>query len=298
MPLKDWLTALVVIMAWGVNFVVIKLALTEIPPMLLGGMRFTLVAIPAIFFIPKPALPWRIIVLYGATISLGQFTFLFTAMYQGMPAGLASLVLQSQAFFTVLIAAVLLGEPIRRQNVIGVTLAGCGLALIHQAAAPGSVPLVGLLLTLLAAFSWSCGNIVVKVAGKTDMLKLVIWGAMVPPIPFYLLSWQIEGWPVISHSLRHIGWVGILTLLYLAVVATTLGFVLWGRLLNRHPVSKVAPLSLLVPVVGLVSAALLLGEKLVWLQWLGGLVVLLGLAINTFGLSLRGWRRSSVAAQR
>src|SRR5690606_34772594 len=117
MPLKDWLAALVVICAWGVNFVVIKVGLSEVPPLLLGALRFTFVAFPAILFVKRPQMPWRIIILYGLTISLGQFVFLFTAMYVGMPAGLASLVLQSQAFFTVLIAALLLGEGVRRHNI-------------------------------------------------------------------------------------------------------------------------------------------------------------------------------------
>jgi len=286
MPLRDWLAALVIIILWGVNFVVIKLALTEIPPLLLGCLRFTLVAFPAVFFIKRPALPVFTIILYGATISLGQFAFLFSALYVGMPAGLASVVMQAQAFFTVMIAAVLLHEPLRRHNVLGVTIAAFGLVLIHRAAVPGGVPLLGLLLTLLAAMSWAAGNIVVKIAGKTDMLSLVVWGALVPPIPFFILSWFIEGPDTMQHSLLNIGYVGISTLLYLAFIVTTVGYVLWGRLLNRHAVSKVAPLSLMVPVVGLLSAWLFLDENLVFLQWLGGAVVLMGLAINIFGLQL------------
>lgn len=289
MPLRDWLAALVIIVLWGANFVVIKVALTEIPPLLLGCLRFMLVAFPAVFFIKRPALPVFTVILYGATISLGQFTFLFSALYVGMPAGLASLVLQAQAFFTVIIAAVLLREPLRRHNVLGVTIAAFGLILIHQAAVPGSVPLMGLLFTLLAALSWAAGNIVVKVAGETDMLSLVIWGALVPPIPFFVLSWFIEGPDAIQDSLLNISYVGISTLLYLAFIVTTIGYVLWGRLLNRHAVSKVAPLSLMVPVVGLLTASLFLGEQLLFLQWLGGIVVMAGLAINIFGLKV--WQR-------
>src|SRR5690554_4221397 len=193
MPLKDWLAALVVITAWGMNFVVIKVGLDEIPPLLLGALRFTLVAFPAVFFIKRPALPWRIIILYGLTISLGQFIFLFTAMYVGMPAGLASLVLQSQAFFTVLIAALLLGEGVRRHNILGMGAAVLGLFLIQLGAAPGSMTLLGFLLTLLAALCWATGNIVVKHAGKVDMLGLVVWGALIPPLPFLALSWMLEG---------------------------------------------------------------------------------------------------------
>lgn len=289
MPAKDWLAALVVVIAWGLNFVVIKQGLSEIPPLLLGALRFSLVAFPAVFFIKRPALPWRILLLYGLTISLGQFIFLFTAMYVGMPAGLASLVLQSQAFFTVLMAALFLGEKVRFHNVLGMAVAVLGLLLIEQGATPGSVSILGFVLTLLAALSWAAGNIVTKGVGKIDMLSLVVWGALVPPVPFLVLSCLFEGPQAIQASLAGLTYVGVLAVCYLAMIATIVGYVLWGRLLSRHPASKVAPLSLLVPVVGLVSAAVFLDEHLALVQWTGGAIVMLGLAINVFGLAL--WRR-------
>lgn len=295
MPGKDWLAALVVIIAWGLNFVVIKQGLTEIPPLLLGALRFALVAFPAVLFIKRPAVPWRIIVLYGATISLGQFVFLFTAMYVGMPAGLASLVLQSQAFFTVLMAALFLGEKVRRHNVLGMVVAVIGLGFIEQGAAPGSVPILGFVLTLLAALSWAAGNIVTKGTGKIDMLSLVVWGALIPPVPFFVLSWIFEGPALMQASLAGVTYVGVLAVFYLAMIATIVGYVLWGRLLSRHPASKVAPLSLLVPVVGLVSSAWFLDERLAAIQWLGGVIVMLGLAINVFGLQV--WLRLRNAGQ-
>src|SRR5690606_17841838 len=152
--------------------VAIKVGLGEVPPLLLGALRFILVAFPAVFFVRRPELPWRIIILYGLTISLGQFVFLFTAMAVGMPAGLASLVLQSQAFFTVLIAAVLLGERVRLHNIAGMLVAVIGLVFIQQGAAPGALSVLGFVLTLIAALSWATGNIVVKSAGKIDMLGL------------------------------------------------------------------------------------------------------------------------------
>ena len=286
MPVRDWLAALVVIVAWGVNFVIVKLALVEIPPLLLGGLRFALVAFPAVLFVKRPSLPVLTVILYGATISLGQFASLFVAMYVGMPAGLASLVLQVQAFFTVIIGALVLREPIRPHNMLGILIASLGLVVIHQTAMPGSVPIVGLSLTLLAALFWASGNIVVKTAGKTDMLSLVIWGALVPPIPFFIMSWFFEGSEAIRYSVENVSYIGISALVYQAFGATIVGYVLWGVLLNRHAVSKVAPLSLMVPVVGLISAAVFLGEDLMFLQWLGGAVVLIGLAINIFGLQL------------
>lgn len=286
MPLIDALAALVVIVAWGLNFVVIKLALSELPPLLLGALRFTFVALPAVFFIKPPRLPRRTVLLYGLTISLGQFIFLFIAMSVGMPAGLASLVLQAQAFFTVLIAAVFLGEPLRWNHMLGMLVAAGGLVLIEQGAAPGTMTAIGFALTLVAALCWASGNIVVKSAGKVDMLSLVVWGALIPPLPFLGLSWLYEGPDLIGTSLTHISHVGILSVAYLACGATLIGYSLWGRLLARHPASKVAPLSLLVPVLGLISSALLLGERLAVVQWYGGLVVMVGLAINLFGPGL------------
>ena len=283
MPVKDWLAALVIVCAWGINFVMIKIALGEIPPLLLGALRFTFVAFPAILFVKKPNLPWRTIVLYGLTISFGQFVFLFTAMHVGMPAGLASLVLQAQVFFTVLIAALLLGESVQRHNILGMGVAVLGLILIEQGAEEGSMTLLGFVLTLLAALSWGCGNIMAKVAGKVDVVGLVIWGALIPPLPFLALSWLIEGPQTIQASLANISYVGVAAVAYLALVATVIGYVLWGGLLTRHPARKVAPLTLLVPVIGLVSAAVLLDEHLQFVQWLGGAIVMLGLVVNVFG---------------
>ncbi|GGP19175.1 EamA family transporter [Silvimonas iriomotensis] len=285
MQAKDWLSALVVVFVWGVNFVVIKFGLHGVPPMLLGALRFTLVAFPAVFFVPRPQISWRLLLAYGATISLGQFAFLFTALYVGMPAGLASLVLQAQAFFTVLLAAVLFGEPVRWHNMAGLVVAATGLALIGLQGHAGFTGF-GFVLTLLAALSWACGNLAVKRAGAVNPLSLVIWGALVPPIPFLLLSLWLEGPARITASLASPGWSSVLALLYLAYVATCMGYGLWGRLLAHHPVRQIAPLTLLVPVIGVVTAALALGERLSALQWLGGLIVMLGLLINVFGPTL------------
>lgn len=284
MPLTDWLAALTVITAWGINFVVIKVGLHEIPPLLLAALRFAFVAFPAVFFVKRPAVPFRALFLYALTLSFGQFIFLFTAIYVGMPAGLASLVLQAQAFFTVLIAALVLDERVFRHNILGIAVAVLGLVMIQMGAEPGSVPVLGFILSLCAALSWACGNIVVKRIGRVDMLGLVVWTALLPPIPFLILSWIFEGPQRMRHSLVNISVVGIGSVAYLALVATIVGYVLWGRLLGKHPVSKVAPLSLLIPVIGLVSSSFLLGEHLDLIQWLGGAVVMLGLAVNVFGL--------------
>ncbi len=286
MPLKDLLLALVVIVAWGLNFVVIKVGLDGLPPMLLGALRFILVAFPAVFFIRRPQLPWRWLIAYGSTISLGQFAFLFEAMHNGMPPGLASLVLQSQAFFTMIFAALFLGERLRAASVCGLLVAAGGLALIGSEN-DSHVPLLALLLTLCGGACWAMGNIITRRFGNIDLMALVIWGGLVPPLPFLGLSWYLEGPELIESSLRNIGLSSILSLVYLAVIATMLGYGLWSRLLSRYPAGKVAPFSLLVPVVGLTSSALLLDERLSAIQCWGGLLVMLGLLINVFGPRLR-----------
>lgn len=282
---KDRLLALAIVCVWGVNFVVIKVGLAGVPPMLLGALRFCLVVFPAIFFVPRPRVPLRMLLAYGGTISLGQFAFLFYAMAVGMPAGLASLVLQSQVFFTVGIAALWLGEPLRWHNVAGMIVAAGGLVLIGSGAATGTggMSTAGFLLTLCGAASWATGNIVSKKIGPVDLLGLVVWAALIPIVPFALLSLWFEGPARIAASLTHISGMGVFAVLYLAFAATVFGYTMWGRLLTRYPASQVAPLTLLVPVVGLLAAHGLLGEDLSMPQWLGAAVVMAGLLLNVFG---------------
>ena len=281
---KDLLLALVVIVVWGMNFVVIKIGLDDIPPMLLGCLRFMLAAFPAILFIKRPQMPLRWLIAYGATISLGQFAFLFSAMHVGMPAGLASLVLQSQAFFTLFFAVLFLGERLRATNLVWLVIAASGLVLIGMQGDRG-MTLAGFMLTICAASMWAMGNIITRKVGKVNLVGLVVWGSLIPPIPFFALSWFIEGPQMIESALRGIGLSSIMVLVYLAFGATILGYGLWSRLLSRYPANTVAPFSLLVPVVGLTSAAWLLGEQLDGLQAIGALLVLLGLVINVSG----GW---------
>ncbi|WP_322091588.1 EamA family transporter [Paraburkholderia bannensis] len=287
---KDLLLALVVVLAWGVNFVVIKVGLHGVPPLLLGALRFTLAAFPAVLFVKRPKLPLRWLLAYGATISFGQFAFLFTAMYVGMPAGLASVVLQAQAFFTLVFAAFFLGERFRAQNVIGLLIAAGGLALIGlQSSAGGAstqvMTVAGFVLTLCAACMWALGNIVTKKVGKIDLVGLVVWGSLTPPLPFFVLSYVMEGPQRIEAALTSIGMASIGAIVYLAFIATILGYSLWSRLLSKYPASQVAPFSLLVPIVGLASAALLLGERLTAAQVGGAALVMAGLIVNVFG----GW---------
>ncbi|MGP0173811.1 EamA family transporter [Pseudomonas sp. NCHU5208] len=288
---KDLLLALLVILVWGLNFVVIKVGLHGMPPMLMGALRFMLAAFPAILFVRRPQVPLRWMLAYGATISLGQFACLFYAMYVGMPAGLASLVLQSQAFFTLFFAALFLGERLRRSNLFGLLVAASGLALIGLEGGQ-AMTLAGFALTIAAASMWALGNVVTRKLGKVNLVGLVVWGSLIPPLPFLGLSLWLEGPQVIGDSLRHFSLDSALVLVYLAFGATLLGYGLWSRLLSRYPASQVAPFSLLVPVVGISSSAILLGERLGALQMAGAALVMVGLLINVWGgRLLDGWRQ-------
>lgn len=286
MSLRDSLLALCVVIAWGVNFVVIKIGLEGMPPLLLACLRFLLVAFPASFFIKRPQVPLRWLALYGLTISFGQFALLFMAIKLGMPAGIASLILQAQAFFTLLLGALLLKEQIKIHNWAAITLAAIGIALLASPDTHNTIVFIPLLLTLGSALSWGMGNIVNKSIMRhhdISMLSLVIWSAWTPTFAFAISSILFEGTPFISSSLMEIKLHNILALIYLAFVATILGYSGWGFLLSRYDTWRIAPLSLLVPVFGILSAALFLGERLNHHQMVGTMIIGIGLILNIFG---------------
>ncbi|WP_434778367.1 EamA family transporter [Neisseria sp. Ec49-e6-T10] len=278
---KDLLLISVVIISWGLNFVVIKVGLNDVPPLLLGALRFCVLAIPA-FFIKRPKVAFGWLLLYGLTISFGQFAFLFSAISFGMPAGLASMVLQSQAFFTLFLAVLFLGEKFYAQNILGLLISAAGLGIIGLQGG-ASVPLLGLSLTLAAAFAWAIGNIVMKKLSNIDMVSLTVWGGLVPIIPFFVASYIFEGPKTITHSLTHLNLTTVFVLFYLAFIATLLGYSIWGKLMAKYKASQVAPFSLLVPIIGITSSAYFLNEKLTIVEIAGALLVMLGLVVNIFG---------------
>ena len=292
MTRKDGLLALLVVVVWGLNFVVIKVGLHNMPPLMLAGLRFLLVAFPALFFVARPKIPFRLLLGYGLTISFGQFAFLFCAINFGMPAGLASLVLQAQAFFTIILGALVFGERLQGKQLVGIALAVVGVLVLAEASLNGQhVALLGFLLTLAAAFCWASGNIfnkkIMQLETRPAVMSLVVWSALIPIVPFMVASYLLDGPTEMLHSLVTLDLTTILSLIYLAFVATIVGYGIWGALLGRYETWRVAPLSLLVPVVGIASAALLLDEKLGALQLVGALLVMAGLYINVFGLRLR-----------
>ena len=295
MSVSHVLQALLVVLIWGVNFVVIRWGLNEVPPFLLAAARFSLVVFPAIFFIKKPNLPWRWLIAYGLFNSFGQFAFLFWAMKVGMPAGLASVVHQAQVFFTLIFSVLILQQRTQVTQWLGLMIAVMGLALIaygKNAGTPVGMQMtsLGLVLNLLGAASWAIGNVVVSAMRRAGIqpepFGLVIWSSLIPILPFLLISGLFErhvypDWQAIS-------WHSIVSALYLAWAATLLGYGLWSRLLSQYEPNRVAPFTLLVPVVGLLTAWLVLGERLNQWQLWGSACLLIGLAVNVLGL--RAWR--------
>ncbi|NIY92260.1 EamA family transporter [Vibrio diazotrophicus] len=296
MSIRDRFLALAIVLVWGVNFVVIKVGLQGMPPLLLAGLRFAFVALPAIFFIKRPQVPLKWLVAYGLTINFLQFSLLFWALKVGMAAGLASLLLQAQAFITLGFGVLLLKEKVRIHNMIAVSVAGAGIYLL--AAAQGhdstSLTLFTLVLIIGAAAFWALGNIVNKVIMQrypVPTMSLIVWSALVPMVSFFISSYVIEGPELIVESLINIQWHNIFSIIYLSLLATILGYGGWSYLLSRYETSMVAPLSLLVPVFGLLSAWILLGESLSLYQIIGVLVIAMGLVINVFGKNWFGVKR-------
>jgi len=289
---KDFVLALLVVTIWGANFTVIKLGLGGVPPMLLVALRFVLAALPAVFFVKRPAVPARYWIAYGLTVGIGQFGCLFYAMHVGMPAGVASVVLQSQAFFTLAFATLFLHESVSGSQITGLGIAATGLYLVgHHAGGTNvlAIPPAALLLTLAGAAFWGISNIVVRKAtaaaegSRLDVLSLVVWSSLVPPVPLFLLSLLLDTPETVIRAITSLNGVSVFSIIYLAFGATLFGFGTWSRLLSRHPANVVAPLSLLVPVTGLLTARIVLGEQLSLLQWGGCLAVIFGLIVSTFG---------------
>ena len=282
----DYLRAFGVVVIWGLNFVVMKLGLQGLSPMLLGCLRFALASLPFLPFVARPRVPWRFVVLYGLAQGIGQFGLLFVALRLGMTAGMASVVMQTQAFFTLLLASVLLGERASGYQWAGLCVAALGLAAIASAHGDGpkQMTLIGFVLTLGAAFMWATSNLVVRFAGRAssdyDPFAFIVWSSAVPVLPFILLAVATEGWAHSWHSVIGIGISEGLAVLYLALLATLLAYTMWTRLLKRHAAGRVAPFSLLVPIVGLWAASAVFGERLAAVQWGGTAAVLVGLLIN------------------
>ncbi|MBK6007352.1 EamA family transporter [Ramlibacter ginsenosidimutans] len=291
----ELLSALAIVVIWGTNFVVMKTALRHFTPLQLGAGRYLFAVLPLLFFVRPPRLHWKWVVLYGLTQGLGQFGFLFTALRAGMTASLASVLMQTQVFFTAIFGFVLLRERPARPLQVGLALAAAALAcfalpylLPHAVAAAGSVTAVGLVLNLCSAACWGASNIVARKAQAAstgfDPLSLVVWASVVPVLPFMGLSLWLDAPDARWHWLQADAWSWA-AVAYLGWVATIAAYGMWTALLKKHPANRVAPFSLGVPVVGIAAGMGLLGEVLSGWQWAGIVLVAAALGCVMF------WRR-------
>ena len=285
---RDFALILVVVAMWGFSFVPIKVGLREVPAFALAAIRFFFAAVPLVLFIRRPRMPAGFVVAYGLAIGFFQFGLLFLGMQLGMPAGLSSLVIQVQVFFTIGLGIAFLGDRLHAENVVGAAVAAAGVVLlaVYKIQGGAASTFTGLLLVLVAAFAWGVGNIVAKRAAarhEADMFALVVWSSLVPPVPLLVASYLFEGGPAMVHAIASASMLAWGCVIFLAYAATLFGFASWARLLHRYPTALVAPFGLLIPVSGLASGALFLGESLAPLQAAGVGLVFVGLAVNVYG---------------
>ncbi|WAM18051.1 EamA family transporter [Rhodococcus sp. JS3073] len=281
MTSRDRLLGLTVVVLWGLNFLAIRAGLDHFPPFFFAALRFFVIAIPVILFVPRPQVPLKWLLMYGLGFGVCQFAFLFWAMHVGMPTGLASLVLQSSAPFTVVLGAVLLRERLRPTQVCGLLVAMAGMTLIGWDRAQHAA-LLPVALTLLAGLSWALGNIGSRKAASDQPMRLMLWMCVIPPLPMLALSIGVEGpsagWNSLTSSLEGNGPLALAGLAYIVILGTVAGSGLWTALLSRYPAGTVAPFSLLVPIVGIGASWLVLHEEPSVLSLIGGAVVIAGAA--------------------
>ena len=286
LPLRHFLLALAVVCVWGTNFVVIKLALGQLPPLLFAALRFALALLPALFFLPRPKVKWRNLAGYGLLIGVGQFGLLYVAMQGHISPGIASLVIQIQVFFTIGLSMRLAGERVRGFQWFALALATAGIAIIvlHT---DGSTSVLGLALVLLAALSWALGNITAQQGRPANMLAYVVWSSAFAVPPLLALSLTFEGWNAVAAAVRQADAATWAAVAWQAWGNTLFGYAAWGWLLARHPAATITPMALLVPVFGMAASALWLAEPLPAWKLVAAALVMAGLAVNLLWPRLR-----------
>ena len=286
LPLRHFLLALAVVTVWGTNFVVIKLALAHLPPLLFAALRFTLALVPALFFLPRPNVKWTNLALYGVLIGVGQFGLLYVAMNGHISPGIASLVIQSQVFFTIGLSMLVAGERVRGFQWFALLLAASGIVTI-LANTDGTTTFLGLALVLMGSFSWAGGNIAAKRGAPANMLAYVVWSSAFAIPPLFALSFLLEGWEAMKSGVLDSELSTWAAIAWQAWGNTLFGYAAWGWLLARHPAAIITPMALLVPVFGIGASVLYLGEPLPAWKLIAAALVMTGLALNLLWPKLR-----------
>lgn len=279
MPISHILLAILVAVVWGFNFIAVKFALVEVSPLFLCALRFFLASVPAIFFIKRPEAPFKLVLLYGFVVFGLQFSLVFMGMNNGMSPGLASILMQTQVFFSMFFAMLALAEIPRLWQLIGavISFSGIGVVAMHL---DKTSSLVGFILILSAAASWGVGNLITKKIGKVNMMSLVVWGSFAAFLPLLFLSMMVEGTHNIVYSMQHLSLKCIFAILFIVYMSTWVGYGTWNWLICRHPVASIVPFSLLVPVFGMLSSVIILDEPFYLWKLIAGLLVISGLGIN------------------
>ncbi len=286
LPLRHFLLALAVVAVWGTNFVVIKLALGHLPPLLFAALRFTLALFPALFFLPRPTVGWRNLALYGVLIGVGQFGLLYLAINGHISPGIASLVVQTQVFFTIALSMRMNGERVQPFQWLALVLATAGIANIGMHT-DGTTTVLGLVMILGAALSWAGGNIAAKEGKPGNMLAYVVWSSAYAVPPLFALSYVFEGGDAIASSLHDASWATWAAVAWQSWGNSLFGYAAWGWLLARHPAATITPMALLVPVFGMGASTFWLGESLPAWKLVAAALVMGGLAVNLLWPTIR-----------
>jgi O-acetylserine/cysteine efflux transporter len=283
---KHIVLAILVAVIWGFNFIFVQIGLKEVPPLTLCALRFFLSSVPLVFFVKRPAAPWVWLFLYSCLTFTLQFAFMFLGMKAGASSGIASLLIQSQVFFSFLLAAVFLGERLTYWQVMGVFFAFTGLAVVLENLGGGDITLAGFIWILAAAVMKGAGNLCVKKMGKAQGMGLIVWASFLSFPPLFVVAYMIDGPTALFTSLHALSWRGALAVFYIAYISTWIGYGLWAWLLSIYAVGIVVPFTLLVPVVALFASSYVFGEGMQTWKLLAAGFILVGLMIHLFGAKL------------
>lgn len=282
MTKKDLLLGILITMIWGFNFSIIKLGLDSLDPFMIAALRFLLVAVPLVFFIKRPNVSMKYIASYGILFGVGLWGIVTLGIELGISAGLSSLLLQSSVFFTMILGIFFLKEKIQSQQFIAILFGFIGIVLVFNVT-DGSLTIIGALLVLLGALSWSFTNIIVKIANIKEMFSFIVWSSLFSPIPLFLLSYLMNGSHVFSDFFINLDFIAIFSILFQVYPTTLFGYWIWNLLLKKYSATYVAPLSLLVPVFGLIGSHLIFNESIGLIKILAGVLIVIGLSFNFYG---------------
>lgn len=261
MQKKHLALAVLVTAVWGLNFPITKLGLAAIDPLLLTALRFTLAALPWVFFVKRPPIAMGWLVAYGLIFGVAMWALINVGIELGVPPGTAALLIQFSAFFTLGWGVLLFREHLSLGQILGLVLAVLGLFSIILSS-PGQGTTIGYALLLVSAFSWSVGNVIIKQSKVREMFAFVVWASLFPPIPLLALTWLAHGPAPFTTLVSHLEGVAVFSLLFQVYAATHFCYWGWNLLLREYPVSRVAPLSLLIPIFGIAGSVLMLGHRI------------------------------------